>query len=128
MKRQSILVIALIGVLVGGGIWWYTTQYTPKPKPATNTTVNQNTNTVVELPTKVTYKGVEGKNALELLKESHQVIEDNGFVQAIDGRPNSKSTYWFLYVNDKSSDVGAKDVKTTASDTIEWRFEEYVPE
>lgn len=125
MKRQNILFSVLIAVLIGGGAWWYTTQYTPAPKASSTSNQNQNVNAELVLPTKVSYQGVEGKNALELLKASHAVVEDNGFVQSIDGRPNSNTTYWFLYVNGASSQVGAKDVQTKATDTLEWRFEEY---
>ncbi|MBI5404731.1 MAG: DUF4430 domain-containing protein [Candidatus Kerfeldbacteria bacterium] len=128
MKRQNVLFSVLAAVVLGGGIWWYATQYTPAPKSSSTTNQNQNTNAEIVLPTSVTYQGVDGQNALDLLKASHAVVEDNGFVQSIDGRPNSNTTYWFLYVNGTSSQVGAKDVQTKSTDTLEWRFEEYKAE
>ncbi|MBI4092314.1 MAG: DUF4430 domain-containing protein [Candidatus Kerfeldbacteria bacterium] len=123
MKRQSALLSALAVVVIGGGAWWFSTQYHPAAK--TTTPANRNVNAVQTLPTKITYQGEDGKNALELLTAKHQVVETDGFVNSIDGRANTKVFYWFLYVNGKLAEVGAKDAVTKSSDSLEWKYEEF---
>jgi len=126
MKRQNILFGVLAAAAIALiGVWFWANPISLSKSPKATANGNANTNAAVELPTTIAYQGVEGQNALDLLKASHVVIEDNGFVQAIDGRANSATSYWFLYVNGTSSDKGAKDVMTTSSDSIEWRFEEW---
>ncbi len=103
-----------------------TTSDNANANATSNTNIATSNTNVAAVPT-VSYPGVDGKNALELLKESHNVVEDDGFVKSIDGKENTATSYWFLYVNGTSSTVGAKDVQTKRSDTLEWRFEEYKP-
>lgn len=120
MKRQNILITILVVLLVGVGMWWYVNT----PKTAT-TNAPVNTNTASEgptLPTTITYQGQDGKNVLELLQQNHDVIESRGFVQGIDGRVGSKTSYWLWYVNGKEGPVGAQDYVTKSGETIEWRF------
>ena len=45
------------------------------------------------------------------------------FVESIDGKRNGDGKYWILYVNGKSSDLGASNATIHAGDTVEWRFE-----
>lgn len=124
--RNLTRTFALFGALVLIALAWkFIAPVTISKNANENINATLNTNAAV-VPT-VSYPGVDGKNALDLLKESHTVVEDGGFVKSIDGRENTGSTYWFLYVNGKSSEVGAKDVQTKPSDTLEWRFEEYKP-
>ena len=76
----------------------------------------------------ISYEGVEGKNAIELLKENHQVdaqISDLGaFVSSIDGTQNSSDTFWMFYVNGKLSEVSADQYTTKTGDKIEWKYEQ----
>lgn len=87
---------------------------------------NGNTNAAVEVtvPT-VSYAGVDGKNAFDLLKETHGVKDENGFVTSIDGQPNAAPKYWTLYVNGVLATVGAKDLVTKSTDTITWKLEAF---
>lgn len=129
-RSRRLLLWLLVVVLVALGVVWF--YFNPvsfkKGGSATNANTNAtNANTDVGLPTRITYQGQDGKSGLDLLKEKHAVIESNGFVQAINGRANSKNAYWFFYVNGQSSDVGAKDYVTKSGDTLEWRFEENRP-
>ncbi len=77
----------------------------------------------------IKYKGVEGKNALELLKASHRVDTKDypgvgEFVTAIDGlETDSKTSFWAFYVNGKQSPVGASAYITKDSDELEWKVE-----
>ncbi|MDO8521822.1 MAG: DUF4430 domain-containing protein, partial [bacterium] len=45
------------------------------------------------------------------------------FVESINGKQNSNNLYWILYINGKSSDVGASQTTVHSGDTIEWRYE-----
>ena len=117
MKR-ILSVVGIVIVLAAGA--WFAVSKLPKTNSASN--VNANTSTAV--PT-ITYKGVDGKNALELLKASHAVVDDGGFVTSIDGQVNAAPKYWTLYANGTMASVGAKDLVTKASDTIVWKLEEF---
>lgn len=75
----------------------------------------------------ITYQGVEGKNALELLKDNHQVTADSydfgEFVTGIDGQLADETTFWAFYINGEQAQVGAEDYQTKSEDTIEWKLE-----
>lgn len=45
------------------------------------------------------------------------------FVESINGKKNSNTLYWMLYVNGKSSDAGASQTTIHSGDVIEWRYE-----
>jgi hypothetical protein len=75
----------------------------------------------------ITYKGITGKTALEILKAQHIVIAKvysfGEQVTSIDGLEGAGPKYWTFYVNGKMADVGAGAYQTTATDTIEWKLE-----
>ena len=76
----------------------------------------------------ISYQGVEGKNAIELLKESHEVKTDKydfgELVNTIDGQASDPAAnFWAFYVNGEMAQVGAGDYQTKPSDTIEWKLE-----
>ena len=75
----------------------------------------------------VSYEGVEGKTALEILKETHQVEGQDSdfgtFVTSIDNTQNSSDTFWMFYVNGTLSGVAADKYTTKAGDKIEWKYE-----
>lgn len=126
MKRQSWFVTILgVAVLVLAAVWFSFNGLSFKSKSTGGNTnaANLNTSAPVQLPSVVSYKGEDGKNALELLKAKHDVVETDGFVKAIDGRASSTTSYWLYYVNGNSAEVGAKDYTTKSTDTVEWRFE-----
>lgn len=45
------------------------------------------------------------------------------FVDSINGKKNADGSYWFLYVNGRSSDTGASQTTLDAGDAVEWRYE-----
>ena len=45
------------------------------------------------------------------------------FVDSINGKKSADGSYWFLYVNGKSSDTGTSATTLKAGDTVEWRYE-----
>ena len=75
----------------------------------------------------ITYQGVEGKNALELLKASHQVestTSDFGeFIVAIDGQRPDNQHFWAFYVNGQLAQEGAGTYQTKPTETIVWRLD-----
>lgn len=76
----------------------------------------------------ISYKGVEGKTALELLKAQYQVETQNyegvgEFVKSINGVTPSKDQFWAFYVNGVSSNVGAGQYQSKADDQIEWKLD-----
>lgn len=76
----------------------------------------------------VSYRGQDGKNALDLLKAGHEVEVKvysgiGEFVDGIDGLKSDAQHFWSFYVNGKQATVGAGSYITKAADVIEWKFE-----
>lgn len=75
----------------------------------------------------ISYLGIEGKNAFELLQKEHRVSfqtsEFGVFVTEIDGVKNTSDTFWMYYVNGKLAPVAADKYVTKKGDKIEWRYE-----
>jgi hypothetical protein len=77
--------------------------------------------------TEVIYKGQEGKNAMELLKASHQVetthYDFGDMVNAIDGVKPDAEHFWSFYINGQAATVGADAYQSKSSDTITWKLD-----
>lgn len=80
----------------------------------------------------LTYEGVAGKTALELLivADPTAVVQgegENAFVTGIDGREaqDSAKEFWALYVNGEMAQVGAGSLVTETGDEITWKLETY---
>jgi hypothetical protein len=76
----------------------------------------------------ISYKGVQGKNALALLQTHAQVSVKSSsygpYVDAINGvRGGTSGKYWMFYVNGKQASVGAGSYITKVGDFIEWKFQ-----
>ena len=76
----------------------------------------------------ITYQGVEGKNALELLKSKYTVETEvytgvGEMVTSIDGEKPASNQFWGFYINDKPSQVGADSYVTKESDTLSWKLD-----
>src|SRR3989344_982827 len=81
----------------------------------------------LEQKCEVSYQGVECKNALEILKSSHQ-IETQSFsfgemVQSIDGVKAPATHFWAFSINGKLAEVGAGDYQTKTGDTLSWKLQ-----
>ena len=77
----------------------------------------------------ISYEGIEGQRALDILKGSHLVETKNfagvgEYVSAIDGTYSDGGHFWAFYVNTKQADVGAGDYITKDGDVIVWKLEE----
>lgn len=75
----------------------------------------------------ISYDGQNGKNALDLLKVSHQVATQDStigiFVTGIDGTANSDNKYWMFYVDGALSPLGPDQYQTKDTEKLEWRYE-----
>jgi hypothetical protein len=83
-------------------------------------------------PQTVSYEGVEGQTALDLLKAKDASVVTKGeganaYVTTINGytASDAKKEYWAFYVNGKLSDVGAGSYVTKAGDKIDWKIATY---
>lgn len=120
MKQNRILgVIVFVIVLALGGSYIAKTNGTATPTASPTATATASTT--------VSYVGVEGKNALELLRASHKVetkkYDFGELVQSIDGVASDSTKYWILYADGKMSDVGADALKTSTGQKLEWKLE-----
>lgn len=84
-----------------------------------------------QVPTSViSYKGVDGKNALDLLKANHRVdaktYSYGSFVTTIDGIQPDASHFWAFYVNDQFSQVAADKYVTKSTDDLRWQIDAVV--
>lgn len=93
------------------------------PKPVNDTEPSQSAQADV-----VSYTGVDGKTALELLKTGHDV--DTGvfsgvgeFVTSIDGRAAGVNEFWAFYADGQMAQTGAGNYKTKNGELIEWKIE-----
>lgn len=80
---------------------------------------------ITERITSLTYKGSEGKTALELLRNKAQIVTsgegENAFVTSINGViADSSKEYWSLSINGEPSMVGAGSYITKDGDVIKW--------
>ena len=90
---------------------------------------NGNDTNTPEQTASISYRGIEGRTALELLKTKYNVEtqEFTGlgeFVTAIDGVASNSSNFWAFYINGEQAQVGAGSYITKSTDLIEWRLEE----
>ena len=130
-KTPKTLVPVIIGVVVAlsvaTGIVW-AKKADNKPASQNSTSQTEQTSDNKKSSNSVTYDGVEGKNALELLKAEAEVVTKqssfgeyvdsiNGVVGGTDGK------YWAFYINGELSQVGAADYQTRTGDKLEWKFE-----
>ncbi len=76
----------------------------------------------------IKYQGQEGKNALDLLKQTQKVTLKTyagvgEFVNGINGLESDSKHFWSFYVNGAQATVGASTYTTKSTDVIEWKFE-----
>jgi hypothetical protein len=129
MKTQRIKALIVTGVVVVGGLGigiWTTHDNTPVQTAKKPAAVQQAKQT--KATDHISYKGAEGKNALELLKTHATVVtKDSSYgpyvvsINGLDGGSSGK--YWTFYVNGQMSSVGANDYATKAGDSIEWKLQ-----
>ena len=77
--------------------------------------------------TVVTYQGVEGQDAISLLKAGAEVVTEDStlgeYVVAINGVSQTDTEYWLFYVDGQAVPERAADYVSRGGETIEWRLE-----
>jgi hypothetical protein len=128
MTARRLEIFIIVSIIAGVGIIY---AFTQKPVLAPTTT-NQSVNTspTPAVPSAIEYNGVDGKNALELLKASHNVEVNHysfgDLVTGIDGVMPDANHFWAMYVNGEFSQVGASQYITKSPDTIKWQIDPVV--
>ncbi|HEX3568212.1 MAG TPA: DUF4430 domain-containing protein [Candidatus Saccharimonadales bacterium] len=121
MKRRTNVLIGVIAAFIivagGGALTWHV-----QAAHHTAATVSQHA------PTSLSYRGITGKTALQVLQAAHQVQTKiySGFgplVTAIDGQIADAKHFWAFYVNGKLAQVGAGSYQTKSTDTVTWKLE-----
>lgn len=89
--------------------------------------VEVNNQSATQQHNQISYPGVEGKNALELLQVSHQVETTSysygQFVNSIDDQKPDSQHFWALYINGQKATLGADSYQTKNSDILSWQLE-----
>ncbi len=119
MNKKLLSIALIVIVLIGGTVIW------------NRRTDDQPTNSTSSELTKqpISYSGVEGQTALDLLKQTH-IVETKSYsfgemVVAIDGISATEGTnFWEFLVNGQQATVGAGDYQTKPSDSITWQWSE----
>lgn len=125
-RLETVFIIIVILIL---GVAYAFLNNKPHPLP-NNTDTDDTQASMQQVPSStVSYHGVDGKNALELLKTNYSVetksFGDLGeYVQSINGIAPDNTHFWSMYVNGQQSQVGASVYITKSSDTIDWKLEE----
>jgi hypothetical protein len=122
LKAKRIEIFIIIVVIALFGVVYAFTRTAKAPITDTQQQASQNV-----AANGVSYAGMDGRNALDLLKVFHKVdTKDTSFgpmIVGIDGVTPDSTHYWAFYVNGKLADVGANSYITKNSDTIEWKLE-----
>lgn len=119
IKWQKIgLILILIVLIVATGIYIGRKESSKKVTAQTAETPKNNN---------ISYAGTDGKNALEILKENHQVNSSSSdfgaFVSEIDGIANTSDTFWMFYINGKLAPVASDKYIAKSGDQFEWKYE-----
>lgn len=89
---------------------------------------NQKVETAIAGTQTVAYDGIDGKTALDLLREKADIkTEDSSigvFVTSINGTENTDSNYWLFYVDGQLAPIAADQYQTKPGEKIEWRYED----
>lgn len=126
-KQQIIAAVAIVLLIiaaVAAGMYYNQSVNTPAPiaiQKAEKPSLINNT---------LTYQGKDGVTALTLLQENATIVisgtGENAFVTSInDVAANPSNQYWQLFVNGKSSTVGAGSLITKSTDTIKWELSSF---
>ena len=125
MKKILLTVGAVL--VIGGGATTLVLTRDDEPKQQTENTQVTQAKSAPQI--EVSYQGVEGKNALELLKQMHQVQTKNydglgELVTSIDGVVADSKHFWSLYVNEQQAQVGASELIAKTGETVTWKLVE----
>lgn len=132
MNKKTIIAIVVAVLIAAAAIITVLLMNQPKTTEANKTNESSTSTTKpTEKDTSVTYSGVEGKTALELLKSS-ATVEMSGegemaFVTSVNGvkADSTKNQFWSFNVNGTPASVGAGSYITKSTDTITWKLDTF---
>ncbi len=121
------ILVALIVILLSWAVIAKKNNPVSEPEVRDDAAKIENLEPEVEV---ISYAGVDGKNALELLKENYQTdttVSDGvgEFVTAIENQAAGENQFWALYLNGKMATVGASELETKNGDIVEWNLESF---
>src|SRR5262245_1758975 len=126
ISKQLLIIVAGLVILTSGTAAVLVSQSDNKKAEPTSSQQEKAQQPAAN-PNLVAYDGVEGKNALELLKEKATVgTKDTSYgpmVETINGVTATDGHYWAFYVNGAYATVGADAYQTKVGDKIEWKLE-----
>lgn len=133
-SKNIIAALAAVFVIGLGGLWVFgANEQTEEPVQNTQAQVQQieekPTITISEDQKTVSYEGVSGKTALEILKAGTNVsVQDSDFGEFVTGiggvEADSTKEYWSFFVNGEYASEGAGTYQTTDGELIEWKLEQ----
>lgn len=130
MKRSTLAAVAVVLLLIIGGVWWVQgrddvneSANQPATSRLTDSAPDSNASTTIS------YEGVAGRSALDLLKENYTVetkkYDFGELVTSINGTAAVEGeNFWEFLVNGEQATVGADQYETKSGDKIEWRLTE----
>ncbi len=126
-NKKLLAVIGLAVVLLGLGGWFVFGQK-PATEQATTVSQAQSAITFSADGKEASYKGQDGKTALEVLKSLTSIDSKESaygtMVTGIHGvKAEDNKNYWALYVEGAYASEGAGTLKTKSTDTLTWKLE-----
>jgi hypothetical protein len=128
MKNKQKFFLPVFVVIVILGVFLIKPQKQIAPPISNDTPVITVSPTVNPSADQVEYPGVDGVDALTLLKQKTEVEQDaSGMVISISGRraDNNQHEFWSFYINGQSAQVGPASYITKNNDVIIWKIEKY---
>lgn len=127
-SKKFLVSVLTATVVIAGGAGAWDARVNQQNEVKKQAAATQAAAKAAEQKTYYTYKGVEGKTALELLK-SQQKVDTKTYsfgdqVISINGLEGNGPKYWTFYLNGKMADVGAGAYQAKTGDTIEWKLEQ----
>lgn len=118
-STKQILSLVIPIIVLGTGVVGAITSQHATQKAQITTTSSEITD--------VKYHGINGQNALDLLKKYAKVETKHysfgDLVVSINGTEGNGPKYWSFYLNGKLADVGAGSYVTKNTDNIEWKLQ-----
>jgi uncharacterized protein HemX len=125
-KKLPLIIAVVVLAIIGIGGWRYQ-QHQQKQEQQRQTQVAAAAEAAKTVEY-VTYKGITGQTALDILKSQHKVsvkvYSFGDLVESIDGVSGAGPKYWTFYVNGKMADMGAGSYQSQPTDKIEWKLEQ----
>jgi hypothetical protein len=140
MKNKIIILTVSAVILFGAGVGtgYIVQNLNNKSDDTASKTITEapiiitdnNTNGVSKVVFEISYKGEDGKTALELLQKAATIkttgTGENAYVSSISNVvANPTNEYWQFFINDESSMVGAGSYTTNSTDIITWKLSSF---